>query len=45
MNKEVFKKQEDPLSLYPFRKSAAGFGPKVNQLITDIIYKNIKTKD
>ena len=45
LNKEVFKKQEDPLSLYPFRKSAAGFGPKVNQLITDIIYKNIKTKD
>ena len=41
LNEELFKKNKDSLSLFPFRKRAAGFSPEVNILITDIIYKYI----
>ena len=41
LNKEIFQKNDDPLSLYPFRKRAAGFSPEVNVLVTKTIYKNI----
>ena len=41
LNKELFSKNKDPLSFFPFRKRAAGFSPAVNSMITDIIYKKI----
>ena len=42
LNEELFQKNKDPLSLYPFRKRAAGFSPEINVTVTDIIYNKIK---
>ena len=38
LHKEVFEKHEDPLSLFPFRKRAAGYSPSVNKIITKLIF-------
>ena len=41
LNKEIFQKNDDPLSLFPFRKRAAGFSPEVNIKVTETIYNKI----
>ena len=45
LNEELFQKNKDPLSLYPFRKRAAGFSPEINVIVTDIIHNKIKQKN